>query len=129
VDPYPDRVLAAAARASGKPEDGLPNLRRLDLLEESDPSYALELARLLRAAGDTAGASASVEKAVRIDGYDPAARELAAAIAIEAGRMDVALRHLHALQRLEPDQPRHAERVKRLEQRMQKSAPPSPAKG
>ena len=126
VDPYPDRALAMAARERGKPEQALQHLRRLDLLEESDPAYALELARLLRATGDVAGASASVEKAVRINGYDPAARELAAAIAIEAGRLDTALRHLHALQRLEPDQPRHAERVKRLQQRMQTTTPAAP---
>ena len=109
VDPMPDRTLAAARDPST-----LDRLRRLDDLEERDPSYALELARLLRARKDLAGALARVEKASRIDGYDPATRELAAAIAIEAGRLEVALRHLQALERLEPDQPRHAERVKRL---------------
>jgi len=116
VDPYPDRILAGAERASGDMQAELPHLRRLDLLEESDPGYALELARLLRAQRDFAGALAAVEKAARIDSYDPSTHELAAAIAIEGGQLEAALVHLQALQRLEPNQTRHAERILRVRQ-------------
>ena len=110
VDPLPDRLLA---RVGGP--GAVAHLRRLDALEERNPAYALELARLLRAQGDLPAALACVEKAARIDGYDPATRELAAAIALEAGRPGDALRHVQALQLLEPEQPRHAERRRKLE--------------
>ena len=131
VDSFPDRVLAAAARAEGKNSVALPHLQRLDALEDSDPAYALEIARLLREQGDLAGALVCVEKAVRINSYDADTRELAAAIAIEAKQMESALRHLRALERLEPDQPRHAQRVRRLQEIMgstsvQQSPPVSP---
>ncbi|MFM7808434.1 MAG: tetratricopeptide repeat protein, partial [Planctomycetota bacterium] len=72
----------------------------------------------LRQQGDTASALQSATKASRIDGYDPSTRELAAAIAIEAGRLDEALRHVRALERLEPDRPIHAERARRIEARL-----------
>ena len=116
VDPMPDRLLARAQRDQG--ESALPSLRRLDLLEERDPAYALEIARLCRQQGDAAGALQAATKASRIDGYDPSTRELAAAIAIEAGRLEEALRHVRALERLEPDRPIHAERARRIEARM-----------
>jgi tetratricopeptide (TPR) repeat protein len=122
VDPMPDRLLARAERVGGSDEDVLRSLRRLDLLEERDPAYALEMARLLRRQGDVASALQAVTKASRIDGYDPSTRELAASIAIEAGRLDEALRHVRALERLEPDRPIHAERARRIEARM---TPPS----
>ena len=122
VDPLPDRLLAAGERGPA----AVAHLRRLDDLEERDPAYALELARLLRAQGDRPGALARAEKAARIDGYDPATRELAAAIAIEAGQLDAAVRHLRALTLLEPDESRHAERMKRLRQMMERGASGAP---
>lgn len=122
VDPMPDRLLASAHRARGASADALASLVRLDALEERDPSFALEIARLLRERDDAAGAARAVEKAVRIDGYDPSSRELAAAIAIEHGRLDEALRHVRALERLEPDQPLHAERARRIEAMRGRSA-------
>jgi tetratricopeptide (TPR) repeat protein len=118
VDPLPDRLLARAAHGSGTSEAGLEQLARLDALEERDPAYALEIARLLRAKGDSEGAMRAAEKAARIDGYDPSTRELAAAIAVEAGMLERALRHVRALQRLEPDRAVHAERARRIEARM-----------
>ena len=124
VDPWPDVLLAAAARDAGRPEDALTHLQRLDALEERNPAYALELARLLRGAGRLEEALRSVAKAARIDGYDPATRELAAAIAIEAGQLSEAMRHLQALRRLEPEVSRHAERVERLQRMI--DAKPSP---
>ena len=114
VDPMPDRELAAWLVSQGRADEALPNLQRLDAMEERDPAYAIEVARILRARGDTAGAMRSAEKAARVDGYDPATRELAAAIAIEAGELPTAMRHLEALQRLEPGQARHARRIERL---------------
>ena len=118
VDPMPDRLLVRAQRDRGDARDALASLRRLDLLEERDPAYALEIARLQRQQGDAASAMQAATKASRIDGYDPSTRELAAAIAIEAGRLDEALRHVRALERLEPDRPVHAERARRIEARM-----------
>jgi hypothetical protein len=48
--------------------------------------------------------------------YDAAIRELAAAIAIEAGGLETARLHVWALTRLEPDQPTHALRLARIEE-------------
>ncbi len=127
VDPMPDRELAAWLVSQGRAGEALANLRRLDAMEERDPAYAIEVARILRAQGDTAGAMRSVEKATRVDGYDPSTRELAAAIAIEAGELSTAMRHLEALQRLEPGQARHVQRIERLRSLMGQAVPTNPA--
>jgi predicted Zn-dependent protease len=124
VDPWPDQLLAAAARKAGDFEAALPNLRRLDALEERDPAYSLEIARLEREAGHAREALHAVEKAARIDGYDPATRELAAAIAIEVGELATAMRHLRALRLLEPEVQRHVERIERLRRLMDAKATP-----
>jgi tetratricopeptide (TPR) repeat protein len=116
VDPYPRRILARAALASTDPTAAIPHLVELDAREENDNAYALELARLHRQRGDGAAASASAERAVRMNPYDAAIRELAAAIAIEAGGLETARLHVWALTRLEPDQPTHALRLARIEE-------------
>lgn len=116
VDPYPHRILARAALASTDPTAAIPHLVELDAREENDNAYALELARLHRQRGDGAAASASAERAVRMNPYDAAIRELAAAIAIEAGGLETARLHVWALTRLEPDQPTHALRLARIEE-------------
>ena len=126
VDPWPDLLLAAAARSEGHPEQALTHLQRLDALEERDPAYAIELAGLFRAAGRLPEATRSVEKAARMDGYDPATQELAAAIAVEAGDLPTAMRHLRALQRLEPDVARHAQRIERLQRMIDAGPAPAP---
>jgi predicted Zn-dependent protease len=121
----PDRELAAWLVSQGRADEALPNLQRLDAMEERDPAYAIEVARILRSRGDAVGAMRSAEKAARVDGYDPATRELAAAIAIEAGELPTAMRHLEALQRLEPGQARHAQRIERLRSLMDQAAAPA----
>jgi len=77
-------------------------------------SYALELARLHREAGRPGEALESIAKAARINGYKAVTRELAAAIAIEAGRLDLAKLHLEALLLLEPDREIHHRRLEAL---------------
>ncbi len=57
-------------------------------------------------------------RAVSIDPYRAELRELAAAIAIEAGRLDVARLHVRHLTLLEPDRPRHTKRLARIEELM-----------
>jgi len=52
---------------------------------------------------------------VRIDPYDATLRELAAATAIESGRLEDARFHLRALTLIEPDRPQHALRLERLD--------------
>lgn len=116
VDPNPHRILAKRELASDDPTRAIPHLVELDVREEHDNAYAIELAKLYRQAGDAARASASVERAVRMDPYDAALRELAAAVAIEAGDLTLARQHVVALDRLEPDQPRHKARLAKLDE-------------
>ena len=52
--------------------------------------------------------------------YDPAIRELAAAIAVEAKRYELARQHIWALTKLEPDEPRHRARLAKLDELMKK---------
>jgi tetratricopeptide (TPR) repeat protein len=115
VDPYPHRVYARGNLNSGDQQAAITHLKALDLLEEQDPSYALELARLYRLQNNLTGARASVEKAARINPFDAATREFAATLAIEDGDLQRARLHLAALTKLEPDQTRHALRLEKLD--------------
>jgi Flp pilus assembly protein TadD len=114
VDPYPHRVLAKHLLAGDDPQQAVPHLTFLDRYEVHSAAYALELARLHRAAGRLDDALAAATKAVRIDGYDASTRELAAAIAIEAGRLEDARMHLEALVLLEPGRDVHRKRLEAL---------------
>lgn len=127
VDPFPHRLLAKIELASEDPTRAIPHLVELDRREEHDNAYALELARLYRSKREFAAASDSVERAVRMDPYDPAVRELAAAIAIESKRLPLAREHVAALERIEPDQPRHRARLVKLDELMGKAPVTQPS--
>jgi len=123
VDPLPHRAwakLAGAAGgdglAAGGDEQALRHLVELDLLSDKDNVYALAIARNRRAAGDAAGASMAAERAVRMNPFSATVRELAAAIAVEAERLDLAEVHVEALTALEPDRDIHKRRLERVRQ-------------
>ncbi len=114
ADPYPHRVLARHFLERGEDDRALEHLRILDAFEVHSAAYALELARIQRDAGRLEAALDAATKAVRIDGYEPGRRELAAAIAIESDRLDLARLHLEALAILEPDREIHRRRLEAL---------------
>ena len=120
VDPFPHRVWARLATGAGDLSAGgddaaLRHLRELDLRADKDNIYALAIARNRRAASDMAAALASAERAVRMNPFDASVRELAAAIAVEAGRLPVARVHVRALTVLEPDREIHRRRLERVD--------------
>ncbi|MBM4112196.1 MAG: tetratricopeptide repeat protein, partial [Phycisphaerae bacterium] len=127
VDPAPHRMLARAALVSSDPSRAIPHLEALDALEERNNAFAIELAKLTRAAGDSSAALEHATKAVRIDPYNASLRELAAAISIEAGRLPVAREHVRALTKLEPDRPQHRVRLERIESMIESSDSPASA--
>jgi Flp pilus assembly protein TadD len=104
----------------------LRHLRELDLRADKDNVYALAIARNRRAAGDLPASLAAADRAVRINPFDASVRELAAAIAVEAGRLDQAELHIAALVELEPDRPVHRQRLERV--RSMRGQGASPAK-
>lgn len=116
LDPYPHRLLAKIELASDDPTRAIPHLAELDIREEHDNAYAIELARLHRQKGELSEARVSVDRAVRMDPYDAALRELAAAIAVEAGELEIARAHVVALTRIEPGEPRHEARLRKLDE-------------
>jgi tetratricopeptide (TPR) repeat protein len=134
VDPYPHRVwakLATDGAGDGLSADGDPtalaHLRELDIRSDKDNVYALAIARNRRAAGDLPAALESAERAVRMNPFDPSVRELAAAIAVEGGRLERARVHIEALVVLEPDRPLHKQRLERVQQLL--AAPNATSKG
>lgn len=115
VDPFPIRQLARIAMASDSPGDAIPYLEELALREEKSPVYDVELARQYRESGQLDKALAKATDALYINPYDAPNRELAAAIAIEAGKLDVARMHVHALTLIEPDRPQHQLRLEKID--------------
>lgn len=118
VDPLPHRVwakLAGTEQLVVRGDDAaFDHLRELDLRADKDNVYAIAIARNRRAAGDLVTAGDAAERAVRMNPFDATVRELAAAIAVEAGRLDRAEVHIEALVLLEPDREVHRKRLTRI---------------
>jgi len=124
VDPLPHRIwakLAGTGLDAGGDPGALVHLRELDLRSDKDNIYALAIARNRRAAKDFPAAIAASERAARMNPFDASVRELAAAIAVEGSRLDLAETHIEALVALEPDRALHKQRLERL--RSMKSRP------
>ncbi len=115
VDPFPHKKLVQIWRNSDSPEQAIKHLEALDAREQKSPVFAFELARLYRSLGDTDKAMQKATRAVEISPYDADYREQAAALAIEAGRLDLARRHIRAMTLLEPGQTRHRRRLEALD--------------
>lgn len=119
VDPMPHSVLAKHLLDRGElsgteTKEAIAHLEFLDAREQHSPAYALELARLYATEGDLKTASARVERAVGIAPYRPSVREYAATIALRAGDLETAERHIHALTVLEPDREIHKKRLEAI---------------
>jgi Flp pilus assembly protein TadD len=126
VDPKPRRLLAQlflsrpdAASATAVIE----NLEFLDAREQKLTVYATELARRYFARSQASGEGAEdlqralvkAERATQLAPYEAPPRELAATIAIKAGELDRAERHIRALTILEPSRDIHRQRLGALE--------------
>ncbi|MCA9295683.1 MAG: hypothetical protein KC983_04185, partial [Phycisphaerales bacterium] len=114
VDPYPHRKLAQYWLGLGDAGRAVPHLEELFMREQYNPVYAIELATRYRELGAYDTALDRITTALHINPYHAATRELAAAIAVQAGRLDVARTHIEALMLLEPDRPRHQKRLDRI---------------
>ena len=120
IDPWPHRVLAKAALASGDAAAAVPHLQVLDSYSDNDANFAMELARIERGRKNLKLALEHATKAARIRAYDPAAREFVAAIAVEAGDLQTARLHIQALALLEPTVARHSQRLQKVDEMIAK---------
>ena len=119
ADPFPDRRLANLWINSPTPQRAIPHLERLDRHEQKTPVLAAQLARLYRQTGELDQALKKVTRALQINAYHAPRRELAAAIAIEAGELEIARRHIEALTLIEPDRPQHHKRLEAIDRMIQ----------
>jgi len=115
VDPLPDRLLAKMFLDDADPMRAVPYLEYLDAREQNSVSFAMDLAKRYASAGRWEQATEKAERATQVSPFDPAARELAATIAIKRRDFDTAARHLTALTTLEPERSVHGQRLEALE--------------
>ena len=121
VDDMPHRSLARLYLSSDTPEEAIPHLEFLDVREVNSDAYAIELAKRYADLSEWSQAEAKATRAVSIAPYDPTNRELAARVAIAMRDYGAAERNLKALVELEPNQPRHKQRLEALERLRERS--------
>ncbi len=114
VDVTPHRWLAAYHLDAGDAAAAIESLAELDLREQSTGIFAIEMARQHRNGSRYAEALADAERALLIEPFNAAYREFAATVAIQAGEIRAARRHLEALALIEPDRPQHQRRLEAL---------------
>lgn len=124
ADPWPHRVLAKAALDAGDRAAAVPHLEALDEASDNDANFAKELARIERSRKNPKRALEHATRAARIEAYDPATREFAAAIAVEAGDLQAARLHVEALTKLEPSVERHRQRLAKVDEMIARRTAP-----
>ncbi|MCE9591953.1 MAG: tetratricopeptide repeat protein [Planctomycetes bacterium] len=103
TDPWPSRMLAALATRQHRTDELIGSLEALDSQEQKTGVWAYQLAGLYRSTGQIDAAAAAATRAVHLEAYNPTYRELTAALELQRGRPEEALRHVEALALLEPD--------------------------
>lgn len=114
VDSMPHKLLARRALdGEGGPDARavIPHLEFLDVREQHSATYAMELARRYAAIGDWTRAWEKAQRATRVDPFNPAARELAATVALKRGDLSSAEHQVTVLTKLEPDREIHRKRL------------------
>lgn len=117
----PRRMLVLLARQDGiDPADTttIGYLEHLDARAQYTGAYAAELARLYTARDEPQIALAKARRAVNIEPFDAATRELAATIAWRAGEFQLARDYVHALTIIEPDRQIHQQRLDAMDERL-----------
>ena len=117
VDDWPHRLLARHALSLEGDERfaAIEHLEFLDDREQSSIAFAATLARLHAERGQHDAAEAKAERATRIAPFDADTRELAARVALVAGDVERAKRHIEALAFLEPDREIHQRRLEAVD--------------
>ena len=117
-------MLAKAALDAGDRAAAVPHLEALDEASDNDANFAKELARIERSRKNPKRALEHATRAARIEAYDPATREFAAAIAVEAGDLQAARLHVEALTKLEPSVERHRQRLAKVDEMIARRTAP-----
>jgi Flp pilus assembly protein TadD len=117
--PWPREQLAALHGAAGQWSQAADMLAQFAHARSAQPELLDRLAMANRSAGRIESALEAMRVAVELDPYDVARRERAAAMAIEAGRLDLAQTHIKAMLLLEPNEPLHHRRLRAIESQLQ----------
>jgi len=115
VDPWPRRELVRYYLGSDDPSRAIDHLEWLDAREQHSPAFAAELARQYAALGRWSDAHSKAERTTVIAPFDADEREFAARVAIKAGRLHDARRHIRALTLIEPDRDIHRQRLEAID--------------
>ncbi len=122
ADPTPHKTLALFWQQSDTPERAIRHLEELDSRTVYEAVYAVALAGLYREQRQFDLAYAKILKAVNTNPYDAPNRELAAAIAVQAGDLAAARLHVAALTIIEPDRPQHQRRLEAIDRMIAENA-------
>ena len=122
ADPWAHRELTRLAILSGRSDEALASLIYLDRVEGDATEYALELARVYQASGDTAQALHYTQQAVQREPYNATFRERAATAALQADDWELAAFHIEALSLLEPGRSIHQKRLAVVYRRLGREA-------
>jgi tetratricopeptide (TPR) repeat protein len=116
VDPLSHRLLAQYW-LTREPDKAIEHLRWLDVRSDKESTYAAQIAAIaLRATPPRLDeAWPSAQRAVQIDPYNPAHRELAALVALQRTDYSAAEAHLQFLAELEPTRDQHTRRLEALQ--------------
>ncbi|MEM8756699.1 MAG: tetratricopeptide repeat protein [Planctomycetota bacterium] len=114
----PHRLLSRYYLDSEHPERAMPHLEFLDARAQYTPAFASALATRYAEQRRLEEAERKAMRAVTIAPFDADHRELAARVALLRQDLAGAERHLDALTKIEPDRPRHAERLARVRELM-----------
>lgn len=117
--PWPREQLATLHAAAGRWAQSADMLAQFAHARSAQPELLDRLAMANRSAGRIESALEAMRVAVELDPYDVARRERAAALAIEANRLDLARTHIEAMLLLEPSETLHPRRLRALERQIQ----------
>jgi tetratricopeptide (TPR) repeat protein len=107
IDPWADCALAKLGVRFDQHAIAIRALEQLDQTEQQTGQWSKQLATIYQEQQRFDHALRAIHRALHREPYDATYRELAATIAMQAGDLVAALRHLVAMTVLEPDRPIH----------------------